>query len=189
MNGLNQLNSKHESNSIEVHISHHTKEDINDEATKRTLNRTGIMTAIAIAIHNIPEGVATYTGAMKNTKLGVALAIAIALHNIPEGIAVATPVYFSTKSKLKAFLWTFLSALSEPIGGVIGWLIAGEGLNANINGVLLGLVAGLMVTISIKELIPTAYHFCPSKDKVTFSVLLGMCIMALSLILLDYAGI
>jgi ZIP family zinc transporter len=105
---------------------------------------------------------------MKDTKLGVAIAIAIALHNIPEGIAVATPVYFATGSKLKALLWTLLSALSEPLGGVIGWLIAGNGLNSNINDVLFDLVVGMMVTISIKELIPTAYCFCAPGNKSDF---------------------
>ncbi|CAF1155801.1 unnamed protein product [Rotaria sordida] len=186
---FSQTDSKYGSDLVEAQTSHGKKNDFEDEPTKRTLNRMGILTALAIAIHNLPEGVTTYTGVMKDTKLGIALAIVIALHNIPEGVAVATPIYFATGSKLKAFYWTFISALAEPFGGIIGWLIAGDGLNANVNGIMFGLVVGMMVTISIKELIPTAHHFCLSKDKVTYSILFGMCVIAFSLILLDYAGV
>jgi ZIP family zinc transporter len=159
------------------------------QATRRALNRTGILTALAIAIHNLPEGIATFTGAMKDTKLGAVLAISIALHNIPEGIAVAAPVYFATGSKLKGLFYTFISALAEPLGGVFAWLIIKDGLNPYVNGTMFGLVVGMMVTISIKELIPTALRFCPSKSKITISMLVGMGIMALSLILFDYAGV
>ncbi|CAF2833663.1 unnamed protein product [Rotaria sp. Silwood2] len=186
---FSQIDSKYESDLVEVQTSHGKKNGFGDVTTKRMLNRMGILTALAIAIHNLPEGVTTYTGAVKDTKLGIALAIAIALHNIPEGIAVATPIYFATGSKLEAFRWTFISALAEPFGGIIGWLIAGDGLNANVNGIMFGLVVGMMVTISIKELIPTAHRFCLSRDKVTYSILFGMCVIAFSLILLDYAGV
>ncbi|CAF1157250.1 unnamed protein product [Rotaria sordida] len=186
---FSQIDSKYGSGLDELQTSHGKKNDCEDGATKQTLNRMGILTALAIAIHNIPEGVTTYTGAVKDTKLGIALAIAIALHNIPEGVAVAAPIYFATGSKLKAFRWTFISALAEPVGGIIGWLIAGDGLNANVNGIMFGLVVGMMVTISIKELIPTAHRFCLSRDKVTYSILFGMCVIAFSLILLDYAGV
>lgn len=184
-----QLDSVHDQDLVETQTLRGKKKSFGDVTTKRTLNRMGILTAVAIAMHNIPEGITTYTGAMKDAKLGVALAIAIALHNIPEGIAVATPVYFATGSKLKAFRWTLVSALAEPFGGIIGWLIAGDGLNASVNGIMFGLVVGMMVTISIKDLIPTAYRFSVSKDKVAYSILSGMCFMALSLILLDYAGV
>ncbi|CAF4799059.1 unnamed protein product [Rotaria sp. Silwood1] len=186
---FSQIDTKYGSNLVEIQTSHGKKNDFEDVTTKRTLNHMGILTALAIAIHNIPEGVTTYTGAVKDTKLGIALAIAVALHNIPEGIAVATPIYFATGSKLKAFRWTLISALAEPFGGIIGWLIADDGLNANVNGIMFGLVVGMMVTISIKELIPIAHHFCLSKDNVTYSILFGMCVIAFSFILLDYAGV
>ncbi|CAF4776860.1 unnamed protein product, partial [Rotaria socialis] len=161
---FSEIDSKYGSNLVQVQTSHGKKDGFGDVTTKRTLNRMGILTALAIGIHNLPEGVATYTGAVNDTKLGIALAIAIALHNIPEGIAVATPIYFATGSKFKALRWTFISALAEPFGGTIGWLINSDGLNANVNGIMFGLVAGMMVTISIKELIPTAHRFCPSRD-------------------------
>jgi len=181
-NALGQTTSK-------TNIPQINRQLLEDKQTRRSLNRTGILTALAIAIHNLPEGIATYIGALKNTRLGVMLAVSIALHNIPEGIAVAAPVYFATKSKLKAFLWTFVSALAEPLGGIICWAIVRDGLNPTLNGIMFGLVVGMMVTISFKELIPTAYRFCPYKNRVTYSVLTGMCLMALSLILFDYAGV
>jgi ZIP family zinc transporter len=189
INTFSRIDSKYGSNLVEVQTSHGKKNGFGDMITKRTLNRMGILTALAIAIHNLPEGVTTYTGAVKDTRLGIALAIAIALHNIPEGIAVATPIYFATGSKFRALRWTFISALAEPFGGIIGWLITSDGLNANVNGIMFGLVAGMMVTISIKELIPTAHRFCLSRDKVTYSILFGMCVIEFSLILLDYAGV
>jgi ZIP family zinc transporter len=160
------------------------------DANRLALNRTGMLTALAIAIHNLPEGIAVFMAAVKDKNFGIALAISIALHNIPEGIAVATPIYSATKSKRKALLYTFISALAEPLGGVFCWLIilyaAKCELSPLLMGTLFGIVVGMMVTISVKELIPTALHFCPSKGKVTASILIGMGIMALSLILLDY---
>ena len=111
------------------------------------------------------------------------------MHNIPEGIAVAAPVYFATGNRLKAFMWTFVSALAEPLGAVLAWLVVGDGLNPNIEGVMFGIVAGIMVTISFKELLPNALRYHPKGNTVIYSILCGMGIMALSLILFAYAGI
>jgi ZIP family zinc transporter len=167
-----------------------SKEAIKFNARSRhQLNRTGVLTAVAIAMHNLPEGVATYIAAMKDIRVGAVLAIGIALHNIPEGIAVATPVYFATDSRCKAFMWTFISALAEPLGGVLAWLIVGEGLNPLVEGAMFGIVTGMMVTISIKELIPTAVKYYPQGHAVTVAIFGGMLIMATSLILFAYAGV
>ena len=168
-----------------------------NENTRKQLNRTGILTAIAIGIHNLPEGIGTYLGAIEDTRLGYTLAIGIALHNIPEGVAVAIPVYFATGSRVKAFLWTLISALAEPAGGFICWCIT---RNQNkdqrnkqnqpyLEGIIFGLITGIMVTISFKELLPTAYQYCSHSNRVTYSVLIGMVIMAVSLILFAYAGV
>ena len=183
------LDSTHRSDSPEILRSRPMKKSFDDTVTKQALNRTGILTALAIAIHNLPEGIAIYMGARNEKKLGIELAISIALHNIPEGIAVATPVYFATGSRLKAFLWTFLSALAEPLGGVLCWLIIGGNLNPMVNGIMFGLVVGMMMTISVKELLPTAHRFCQSKDKLATSIIVGMCVMALSLIVFAYVGL
>ncbi|RHY65235.1 hypothetical protein DYB34_009538 [Aphanomyces astaci] len=157
--------------------------------SRHQLNRTGVLTAVAIAMHNLPEGVATYVAAMRDLRVGAVLAIGIALHNIPEGIAVATPVYFATDSRCKAFMWTFISALAEPLGGVLAWLVVGEGLNPVVEGVMFGIVTGMMVTISIKELIPTAIKYWPQGSAVTVAIFGGMLIMATSLILFAYVGV
>lgn len=160
-----------------------------DDHTKMQLKRTGILTAVAIGIHNFPEGIATFLAAFVDLKKGIVLAIGIALHNIPEGIAVATPVYFATGNRFKAFLWTLLSALAEPLGAILCWLLIKGGVNENVEGVMFGLVAGMMVTISFKELIPTAYRYCPTGNRVALSILGGMGIMASSLILFEYVGV
>ncbi|RHY27448.1 hypothetical protein DYB32_006769, partial [Aphanomyces invadans] len=166
------------------------KDALKISATARhQLNRTGILTAIAIAIHNLPEGVATYIASLKDIRVGAVLAVGIALHNIPEGIAVATPVYFASESRCKAFLWTFVSALAEPLGGVLAWLAVGDGLNPAVEGVMFGLVAGMMVTISIKELIPTSVKYWPQGNAVTVAIMGGMLVMATSLVLFAYAGV
>ena len=165
------------------------KNDGYSNLTSRQLNRTGVLTALAIGLHNIPEGVATYVGAIGDTRVGAALAIGIALHNIPEGIAVATPVYFATGNRLRAFMWTFVSALAEPLGAILAWLIIGDGLNSYIEGIMFGIVCGMMVTISFKELVPNAIKYYSEGNTVIFSILCGMAIMALSLILFAYAGV
>ena len=174
----------------EVNISDAPARNRNmDDHNKMQLKRTGILTAVAIAIHNFPEGIATFLAAFVDLKKGIVLAIGIALHNIPEGIAVATPVYFATGNRLTAFLWTLLSALAEPLGAILCWLLIKRGVNEYVEGVMFGLVAGMMVTISFKELIPTAYRYCPIGNRVTLSILGGMGIMASSLILFEYVGV
>ena len=163
-------------------------EEIFSGVSKQQLNRTGVLTAIAISLHNIPDGIATYIGTIGDTRIGAALAIGVALHNIPEGIAVAAPVYFATGSRFKAFMWALLSAIAEPVGAIIAWMIVGEGLNPYIEGIMFGIVCGMMITISFKELIPSAIKYHSDGNSVIFSILCGMGIMALSLILFAYAG-
>ena len=173
---------------VEV-LNMHAQERNKHAASKMHLNRTGILTAIAIGIHNFPEGIATFLAAMVDIRKGIVLAIGIALHNIPEGIAVATPVYFATGNRLRAFLYTLLSALTEPLGALSCWLLIRGGLNPTVEGVMFGLVTGMMVTISFKELIPTAYRYSPTGNRVTLSIFAGMGIMALSLVLFEYVGV
>jgi zinc transporter, ZIP family len=158
-------------------------ESMNDDVDKSKLRRLGIVTAIAIAIHNFPEGIATFVAAYTDLELGIPVAIAIAIHNIPEGIAVAVPIYFATGSKRKAMKLSFLSGLSEPLGAIIAFLILMPFLNNLVLGIIFAVVAGIMVFISFDELLPSAQkygnHHIP-----TYGVVLGMAIMAFSLILL-----
>lgn len=158
-----------------------TESDIGANKNKQ-LKRMGIMTALAIAIHNFPEGMATFTSALKDPYLGIAIAVAIAIHNIPEGIATSLPIYFSTGKKLKAFLISFLSGITEPLGAIVAYLLLKPFFNDTLFGLLFSAVAGIMVFISLEELIPMAHEF--EKSKVTIiGVIIGMVIMAISLLL------
>ncbi|CAI5735968.1 unnamed protein product [Hyaloperonospora brassicae] len=160
-----------------------------DAASQRSLQRMGVLSALAIGIHNLPEGIATYVGAMQKSSVGCSLAIGIGLHNIPEGIAVAAPIYFATRSRWRGLMWCAISAVAEPIGGVIAWLAIGDGMDAISEGILFGLVSGVMVCICVKELIPTAYKFAKGKTAiVALGMFAGMFVMMLSLTLFAYAG-
>ncbi|KAG6951597.1 hypothetical protein JG688_00013664 [Phytophthora aleatoria] len=161
-----------------------------DENAKKALQRMGVLSALAIGIHNLPEGIATYVGAIQNSSVGFSLAVGIGLHNIPEGIAVAAPIYFATGSRWRGIMWCAISAAAEPLGGVIAWLAIGDGMDPVSEGILFGIVCGIMVCICVKELIPTSYKF--AKDKtyiVAVGMFAGMFIMVSSLTLFGYAGV
>lgn len=161
-----------------------------DEKAKQALQRMGVLSALAIGIHNLPEGIATYVGAVQNSSVGFSLAVGIGLHNIPEGIAVAAPIYFATGSQWRGILWCAISAAAEPVGGVIAWLAIGDGMDAISEGILYGIVCGIMVGICIKELIPTSYKFAKDKSHVVaIGMYTGMLIMVTSLTLFGYAGV
>lgn len=152
------------------------------EGKKRALLRMGLFSALAIGIHNFPEGLATFTGALKDPALGMSIAIAIAIHNIPEGIAVSVPIYYATGSKKKAFIYSFLSGLAEPIGALIGFFVLYRFFNDVVFGLLFASVAGIMVFISIDELLPTAEKYGEHHIAI-YGVVAGMVVMALSLLM------
>ena len=155
-----------------------------DTPDKEHLKNMGAMTALAIALHNFPEGLATFVAALADMKLGLALAVAVAVHNIPEGACVAMPVYYATGSRWKGFWWSFVSGVSEPIGGLFGYLVLyGNAMSDVAYGALFGVVGGMMVYISLKELLPTALKYDPHDRHVTNCMFAGMAVMALSLIL------
>lgn len=152
------------------------------EKAKIKLLRMGLFSAIAIAIHNFPEGFATFIAALKNPTLGISIAVAIAIHNIPEGIAVSIPIYYATKSKRKAFWFSFLSGLAEPLGAILGFFVLKLFLTDITFGVVFASVAGIMVYISLDELLPTAEEY--GKHHIAIGGLIsGMFVMALSLLL------
>lgn len=162
-------------------------EDLGDDNTssdKSNLLKTGLFTALAIAIHNFPEGIATFTAAVKDPTMGIAIAIAIAIHNIPEGIAVSIPIYYATGSRKKAFVLSFLSGLSEPVGAVIGYLILMPFLNDIVFGVLFAAVAGIMVFISLDELLPSAREYGEAHLSI-YGLISGMMVMAVSILLFN----
>ncbi len=161
-------------------------EEMNIKNGKRTdshrLKRVGVFTALAIAIHNFPEGLATFTVALNDPSIGIVIATAIAIHNIPEGIAVAVPVYYATGSRRKAFCLSFLSGLSEPVGAIIGYLILLPIMSEMVFGILFAAVAGIMVFISVDELLPSAEEYGEHHYSI-YGLVAGMAIMAVSLLL------
>ena len=165
------------------HEMHKVEEMEDKQAMKdKKLMRMGLFTALAIAIHNFPEGLATFTAALTDPGLGVAIAVAIAIHNIPEGIAVSIPVYYATGSRKKAFWLSFLSGLAEPVGALVGYLILMPFLSPVVFGVLFAGVAGIMVFISFDELLPAAEEYGEHHLSI-YGLIAGMAVMAVSLLL------
>ncbi len=150
---------------------------------KSKLHRLGIFTALAIAIHNFPEGLATFIAAIQDPGLGIAVAVAVAIHNIPEGIAVSVPIYYATGSRKKAFAYSFLSGLAEPLGAVIGFLILYPFLSDTLFGIIFASVAGIMVFISLDELLPTSREYGFHHSSI-YGLLFGMILMAISLLIM-----
>ncbi|MCX7861754.1 MAG: zinc transporter ZupT [Bacteroidales bacterium] len=161
----------------------HEFSQFNPDIRSSSLKRTGIFTALVIGIHNFPEGLATFVSAFNDISVGISIAIAIAIHNIPEGISVAVPMFFATQNKKKAFLYSLTSGLAEPIGALIGFLILMPFINDVVLGLVFAFVAGIMVFISLDELLPSAEKFGLHHLSI-FGVISGMALMALSLILM-----
>lgn len=163
---------------------HHHKElsDVENVEEDESLLRTGLFTALAIGIHNFPEGLAIFATTLSDIKLGVFISIAIAIHNIPEGISVSIPLFYATGNRNKAFVYSFLSGVSEPVGAIIGFLILMPFLSEVFISSLLASVAGIMVYISVDEILPTA-HRSGHGHSVVLGIVLGMLIMALSLLM------
>jgi ZIP family zinc transporter len=152
---------------------------------KARLRNMGVLTGMAIFVHNLPEGLITFFGALTSPKLGFTLAIAVALHNIPEGIAVSAPIYYATGNRRAAFFWGFVSGASEPLGAVIGYLALRTVFSPASFGAIFGLVGGMMTYIVVREALPTAHRYDPKDVWTTGSVFAGMAIMAGSLLLFD----
>ncbi|EAL8498152.1 zinc transporter ZupT [Campylobacter jejuni] len=160
----------------------HPREKLHQINTK-ALKRTGIFTALAIAIHNFPEGFATFISSLNNLTLGIAIAIAVAIHNIPEGLAVSLPIYHATGDKKKAFIYSTLSGFAEPLGAFVGALILLPFIGDLTLAISFAVIAGIMVFISLDELLPAAKTYDKAHDSL-YGLISGMAIMALSLNLL-----
>lgn len=159
-------------------------ESMGREGNSRSrLMRTGILTALVVGIHNFPEGIATFMASMNSPEIGIAIAVAIAIHNIPEGIAVSVPVYFATQSRKKAFWYSFLSGLAEPVGALAGYFILMPFMSPLMLNCIFAVVAGIMVFISLDELLPAAEEYGEHHISI-YGLLFGMAVMAISLILL-----
>lgn len=160
----------------------HNPHEIKEKNTNSNLMRMGLFSAFAIALHNFPEGMATFYAALEDVRLGLGITIAIALHNIPEGIAIALPIFQATKNRAKAFNFALFSGLAEPIGAIIGFLIFSSILPTNVFGVVFPFVAGIMVYISLDELLPTSEKYGHHHLSI-LGLIGGMFVMALSLLL------
>ncbi|MDR2813482.1 MAG: zinc transporter ZupT [Prevotellaceae bacterium] len=147
------------------------------------LKQTGALMALAIGIHNFPEGIATFASAYLSPEIAIPVAVAIAIHNIPEGIAVSVPIYYATGSRKKAFWYSFLSGMAEPVGGLIGYFLLLPFLSPCSLGLVMAGVAGIMVFVSVDELIPAAERYGEHHYAI-FGFVGGMALMALSLLML-----
>jgi len=168
-------------NPHEMHSVEEMADNYDGEQDQKLL-RMGLFTALAIAIHNFPEGLATFTAALSDPSLGISIAIAIAIHNIPEGIAVSVPIYYATGDRKKAFYYSFLSGVSEPVGAAIGYLLLMRYFSETFFGILFAMVAGIMVFISLDELLPAAHKYGEHHLSI-YGLIAGMMVMALSLLL------
>ena len=150
-----------------------------ENTSKSGLFRIGIISMLAIILHNIPEGIATFMATNTDISLGISLTIAIALHNIPEGISIAVPIYYSSKSRGKALLYTFISGMSEPLGALLAFLFLKPFMNDFIMGVLMAIIAGIMTHIAIFELLPTSLKYKTKKTTILFFII-GILFMTIN---------
>ena len=164
------------------HEAHSVEEMEHRPARNGRLMRMGLLTALAIAIHNFPEGIATFATALEDRTLGIAIAAAVAIHNIPEGIAVSIPVFYATGDRMKAFRLSLLSGLAEPVGALRAWLVLMPFMSATLMGCILAGVAGIMVFISVDELLPAAREYGEAHTAI-YGVVAGMAVMAASLLI------
>ena len=165
-------------------------EEMNEKKAVKSnhkLYRTGLFTALVLAIHNFPEGIATFMTALNDPTLGIAIAIAVGIHNIPEGIAVSVPIYYATGSRKKAFCLSFLSGLAEPVGAILAYLVLMPFLTAQNSEIIIAstmaAVAGIMVFISLDELLPSAEEYGEHHWAI-YGLIAGMAVMAISLLML-----
>jgi len=170
---------------VDFVIPHEYKEEHHseNEVDNQKLARTGLLVSLGVAIHNFPEGLVTLFGTLKDPNLGLMLLVAIALHNIPEGISVSFPIYYATKNRKKAFIWSFLSGIAEPLGALIGFTLLYPVTDPFILSMALAFVAGIMIFISFDELLPISLRYGEEHFAIA-SLFFGMVMMTSILLLL-----
>lgn len=160
--------------------------DVEGRRQTSSLLRSGLLVAVVLALHNFPEGMATFVATYSDPTLGITLATAIAIHNVPEGIAVAAPVYAATGSRKKAFWWATASGLTEPLGALLAAALIAWVLPASLFGILYGLVAGMMVFLALDELLPAAWRYQTDKHQTIYGMIAGLAVVALSMVLFAF---
>ncbi len=168
-----------------LHQAHFIEERAEFDKENKKLLRVGILTALALAVHNFGEGIATFSAGMIDPSLGVPIATAIAIHNIAEGVAVSIPIYFATRSKKKAFWISLASGATEPLGALATYFIFPSIFSGAMFGFVIAAVAGIMVFISIEELLPAAREYDVGKKSI-YGLMVGMFVMAITLIMLNH---
>lgn len=158
--------------------------EVYEKTKKKSLSRVGLITALGITIHNFPEGMATFASGLKDVETGWVICLAVAIHNVPEGLAVSAPIFHATGSRKKAVGLSFLSGLAEPLGALVAFALIGPFMNDYVFSVVMAAVSGIMVFISLDELLPTAEKYGEHHWSI-LGVVLGMLVMALSLLLLN----
>ena len=166
----------------EAHSTHPGPDARASAADRKLVARVGLLAALAITAHNLPEGLATFFATLDNPVIGAPLAFAIAIHNIPEGVSIAVPVYYATGSRTKAVLATVASGLAEPLGAIIGYVVLASYLTDFVFGAVFGVIAGAMVFLAMDELLPAARNYAKGHETV-YGIVIGMAAMALSLVL------
>jgi len=161
-------------------VPHDKPKDREDTRHHKNLYRLGMVSAMAILIHNFPEGIATFMAGYADPSLGITLAFAIAMHNIPEGLSVALPIYYSTSSRSRAVLYTFLSGVAEPIGALLAWLVLAPYISSALLGALFSIVAGIMLYIAFEELLPSSRQYGHNRLAL-WSLFVGVCVMPISM--------
>ncbi|MDR1002494.1 MAG: zinc transporter ZupT [Oscillospiraceae bacterium] len=152
------------------------------DSGKSKLLRAGMVTALAIGIHNFPEGLATFMSALKDPSVALPIFVAIAIHNIPEGISVSMPIYYATGNKKRAFLVSFLSGITEPVGALLGYLLLMPIMKDAYYGIIFAVISGVMVFISFDEILPAAEEYGSHRLSLAGTII-GMAVMAISLVL------
>lgn len=168
-----------------IHGHHHGEHKDLHEHDDEHLSQLGLMSAVAIAIHNLPEGLAIFTAGLKDITVAIPIAAAVVLHNIPLSIAISVPIYHSTGSKRRAFTYSLLVGLCQPLGAIIGYLLLSQFFNDMVFGILFAVVAGIMIFVSLDELLPSAQRYEDHHISV-YGAIAGMLVMALSLIVFDH---
>lgn len=169
-------------NPHELHLQEEMVEGVYSKSDLAKLKRAGLMMAVAVGVHNFPEGLVTFLAVLQEPVTGFFIAFAIAIHNIPEGISISVPIYYATGSKKKAFIYSSLSGIAEPVGAILGYMVLYPFLNDNVIGIVFAAVGGVMVYISIDELLPAAQKYGEHHISI-YGFILGMMIMALSLLM------
>lgn len=177
----------HSMGEVPGHDHHHGHKDGHSHSHNHGehLSNLGIMSAIAIAIHNLPEGLAIFTAGLRDVTVAIPIAAAVILHNIPLSIAISVPIFYSTKSKKKAFLYTLMVGLCQPLGAIIGYLLLSNFFNDMLFGILFAIVSGIMVFVSLDELLPTSQKYEDHHISV-YGAIAGMIVMAMSLSLFGH---